>query len=123
MKLGDAGIFSVADFKAAVRPGALNMLHSSESIQKTTEHITREFGSRGFEAVGNSGLTWFACFLGYPVLGLWYWCSDQTIVQQVLAARTQNDAQRGPVLAAFLKLTTPFIMVLPGFIAYIVKKG
>ena len=122
MKLGDAGIFSVADFKAAVRPGALNMLHSSESIQKTTEHITREFGSRGFEAVGNSGLTWFACFLGYPVLGLWYWCSDQTIVQQVLAARTQNDAQRGPVLAAFLKLTTPFIMVLPGIIAYIVFK-
>jgi SSS family solute:Na+ symporter len=96
------------------------MLHSRESIQVTTDHITREFADRGFGAVGNSGLTWFACLLGYPVLGLWYWCSDQTIVQQVLAARTRNDAQRGPVLAAFLKMLTPFIMVLPGIIAYIV---
>jgi SSS family solute:Na+ symporter len=70
--------------------------------------------------VGSSGLTWFACLLGYPVLGLWYWCSDQTIVQQVLAAKTRDDAQRGPVLAAFLKMLTPFIMVFPGIIAYIV---
>jgi SSS family solute:Na+ symporter len=120
MKLGDAGLTSWADFKSMVRPGALDMLHSRESIQVTTDHITREFAGREFGAVGNSGLTWFACLLGYPVLGLWYWCSDQTIVQQVLAARTRNDAQRGPVLAAFLKMLTPFIMVFPGIIAYIV---
>jgi SSS family solute:Na+ symporter len=120
MKLGDAGVQSWAEFKDLVRPGSLDMLHSRESIQVTTDHITNEFASRGFGAVGNSGLTWFACFLGYPVLGLWYWCSDQTIVQQVLAAKTQGDAQRGPVLAAFLKMLTPFIMVFPGIIAYIV---
>ena len=120
LKLGDAGVTNWADFKSLVRPGALDMLHSRESMQVTTDHITREFAGREFGAVGNSGLTWFACLLGYPVLGLWYWCSDQTIVQQVLAARTRNDAQRGPVLAAFLKMLTPFIMVFPGIIAYIV---
>jgi SSS family solute:Na+ symporter len=122
MKLGEAGIFTFADFKAAIRPGALDMLHSAKSIQETTSHISGEFSSRGFENLGNSGLTWFACLLGYPVLGLWYWCSDQTIVQQVLAARTMNDAQKGPILAAFLKFLTPFIMVFPGIIAYIVFK-
>jgi SSS family solute:Na+ symporter len=122
MKLGDTGVTSWAEFKDLVRPGSLDMLHSMESIQVTTDHITREFAGKGFGAVGNSGLTWFACLLGYPVLGLWYWCSDQTIVQQVLAARTRNDAQRGPVLAAFLKMLTPFIMVFPGIIAYIVFK-
>jgi SSS family solute:Na+ symporter len=120
IKLGDAGIVSFVDFKNLLRPGSLDMLHSNASIAQTTDHITKEFGSHGFEAVGNSGLTWFACLLGYPVLGLWYWCSDQTIVQQVLAAKTKNDAQRGPVLAAFLKLTTPFIMVFPGIIAYVI---
>ncbi len=122
MKLGEAGIFTFADFKTFLRPGALDMLHSPGSIQETTSHISREFSSRGFENLGNSGLTWFACLLGYPVLGLWYWCSDQTIVQQVLAARTMNDAQKGPILAAFLKFLTPFIMVFPGIIAYIVFK-
>lgn len=122
IKLGDAGITTLADLKEAIRPGALDMLHTSNSIERTTGHISREFSSRGFEAVGNSGLTWFACLLGYPVLGLWYWCSDQTIVQQVLAAKTMNDAQKGPILAAFLKFLTPFIMVFPGIIAYVVFK-
>jgi len=122
LKLGDAGVTNWADLKGLVRPGSFDMLHSRESIQVTTDHITKEFSGRGFGAVGSSGLTWFACLLGYPVLGLWYWCSDQTIVQQVLAARTRNDAQRGPVLAAFLKMTTPFIMVFPGIIAYIIFK-
>ena len=121
-ELGDIGITSFADFKEAARPGAFNMLHTSESIQQTTNQVNQEFASNGFGTIGNSGLTWYAAFLGYPILGLWYWCSDQTIVQQVLAARSRNDARRGPVLAGFLKIITPFIMVFPGIIAYILFK-
>jgi SSS family solute:Na+ symporter len=60
--------------------------------------------------------------LGYPILGLWYWCSDQTIVQQVLAAKTKKDAQIGPIFAGFLKLLTPFIMIVPGIIGYVLLK-
>jgi SSS family solute:Na+ symporter len=122
IKLGDSGITSIAEFKDLIRPGSLDMLHTKESIKVTTDQITNEFAGRGFGPVGSSGLTWFACLLGYPILGLWYWCSDQTIVQQVLAAKTLDDAQRGPILAGFLKLLTPFIMVLPGLIAYVVFK-
>jgi len=49
--------------------------------------------------------------------GMFYWCMDQTNVQRVLGARTPQDGQRGAILAGFLKLMVPFILVLPGLIA------
>lgn len=62
---------------------------------------------------------WYAMVLGYPVLAIWYWCADQTIVQRVLGARTQRDAQVGPVFAGFLKILPVFLMAFPGVIAYV----
>jgi solute:Na+ symporter, SSS family len=53
---------------------------------------------------------------------LWYWCADQTIVQRVLGAKTQNDAQLGPIFAGFLKILPVFILVFPGVIAYVLFK-
>jgi len=105
--LPDKGIHTLADLKAQLKPGQLSMLHTKESL--------RALGEGGFE----SGLTWYACLLGYPILGLWYWCSDQTIVQRVLGAKTQSDAQLGPIFAGFLKLLPVFILVFPGVIAYV----
>jgi solute:Na+ symporter, SSS family len=49
--------------------------------------------------------------------GMFYWCMDQTNVQRVLGARSQQDGQRGAIFAGFLKLGVPFILVLPGVIA------
>jgi len=60
--------------------------------------------------------------LGYPILGIWYWCTDQTIVQRVLGAKTQRDAQLGPLFAGFLKLLPVFFMVLPGVLGYVLFK-
>jgi SSS family solute:Na+ symporter len=91
------GIHSVADFRAAVKPGQLSMLQTHSPV----------------------GLNWYAVFLGYPILGVWYWCTDQTIVQRVLGARTERDAQLGPLLAGFLKILPVFFLVLPGVIAYV----
>lgn len=62
---------------------------------------------------------WWGFVLGYPVLGVWYWCADQTIVQRVLGARTQRDAQLGPLLCGYLKVLPVFLMVFPGVIAYV----
>ncbi len=105
--LPDFGINSLEEFKSKIKPGQLTMLHSRESVAM-------------FEEEGRvHGLTWYAVLLGYPILGLWYWCSDQTIVQRVLGAKSQNDAQLGPMLAGFLKILPVFIMVLPGVIAYV----
>ena len=53
-------------------------------------------------------------FLGYPVIGLWYWCADQTIVQRVLGAKDENHARTGPLFAGFLKVLPVFIFFLPG---------
>lgn len=108
--LPEHGVSSLADLKAQLKPGQLNMLHTKESLGL--------LGEGGFE----SGLTWYACLLGYPILGLWYWCSDQTIVQRVLGAKTRQAAQMGPIFAGFLKILPVFILVLPGVIAYVLFK-
>ncbi len=60
--------------------------------------------------------TWYAVFLGYPVLGIWYWCTDQTIVQRVLGAKSEYDARMGPLFAGFIKILPVFLFVLPGVI-------
>ncbi|MBI9018276.1 MAG: hypothetical protein JEZ07_13555 [Phycisphaerae bacterium] len=59
---------------------------------------------------------------GYPVLGIWYWCTDQTIVQKVLAAKTEKDGRDGAIFAGFLKILPVFLMVLPGVIGYVLYK-
>jgi solute:Na+ symporter, SSS family len=95
------GIHSVAQFRAATKPSQLSMLHRHDS----------------------AGLSWYAVLLGYPVLGVWYWCTDQTIVQRVLGARSEEDAQLGPLFAGFLKILPVFLLVLPGVIAYVLFHG
>lgn len=71
-----------------------------------------------------SGLAWYSILLGYPVLGIWYWCCDQTIVQRVLAARDEQEARRGPLFCAFLKILPVFFFVLPGVICVaLVQQG
>ena len=63
-------------------------------------------------------LPWYAVFLGYPVLGIWYWCADQTIVQRVLGAKDEQHARVGPLFAGLIKVLPVFIFVLPGLFAF-----
>jgi len=65
-----------------------------------------------------SGMPWYSVLLGYPVLGIWYWCADQTIVQRVLGARNENHARVGPLFCGFIKILPVFIFVMPGLFAY-----
>lgn len=65
-----------------------------------------------------SGMSWVAVFLGYPVLGIWYWCADQTIVQRALGAKDENHARVGALFCGFIKILPVFIFVLPGLFAY-----
>ena len=61
---------------------------------------------------------WTGVLLGAPILGVWYWCTDQFIVQRVLSARGLDDARGGTVFAGFLKLLPLFVFVIPGVVAY-----
>jgi SSS family solute:Na+ symporter len=60
---------------------------------------------------------WTGIVFGAPILGVWYWCTDQHIVQRVLAAKNVTAARRGTIFAGFLKILPVFIFVLPGMIA------
>lgn len=72
----------------------------------------------------SSQMPWYAVFLGYPVLGIWYWCADQTIVQRVLGAKDEDHARVGSLFCGFMKILPVFIFVLPGLLAYgLVQKG
>ena len=63
-----------------------------------------------------SGLPWHAVVIGYPVIGIWYWCTDQTIVQRVLGAKNEDHGKAGALFAGFLKLLPMFLFVLPGLL-------
>lgn len=71
----------------------------------------------------SSGMPWYAVFLGYPVLGIWYWCADQTIVQRVLGAKDEDHARVGALFCGFIKILPVFIFVLPGLFAYTLAKA
>lgn len=68
-------------------------------------------------------LPWYSVLLGYPVLGIWYWCADQTIVQRVLGAKDENHARIGPLFAGVLKIFPVFLFVLPGLFAWALWKN
>ncbi len=95
--LPEHNIHSFADFKGSIKSEQLSMLQSNN------QH----------------GYNWYAFWLGYPILGVWYWCSDQTIVQRVLGARDQEQGQKGALFAGLLKILPVFIMVLPGVLGYV----
>jgi SSS family solute:Na+ symporter len=104
-KLPGAGIHSFADLKEAVKPDQLSMAHSLR------------------DANGNfNEYSWLTLMIGYHVLGIWYWCTDQTIVQKTLGAKDMQNGQLGAVFAGWLKILPLFFMVLPGVLAYVLFK-
>ena len=60
---------------------------------------------------------WTGIIFGAPILGVWYWCTDQHIVQRVLAAKNIKEARTGTIFAGYLKILPVFIFVLPGVVA------
>jgi len=68
--------------------------------------------------VSDPSFPWTGIFFGAPILGIWYWCTDQVIVQRVLSARDEGHAKAGAIFAGFLKILPVFMLVLPGIIAF-----
>jgi len=66
----------------------------------------------------DANFPWTGIFFGAPILGIWYWCTDQVIVQRVLSARDEGHAKAGTIFAGFLKILPVFMLVLPGIIAF-----
>ncbi len=66
---------------------------------------------------------WTGIIFGAPILGIWYWCTDQFIVQRVLSAKNEDSARRGAIFGGGLKLLPLFLFVFPGIIAYGIYAG
>ena len=66
--------------------------------------------------------SWTAVLPASAIIGFWYWCTDQYIVQRVLAGKNQQESRRGTILAGFFKLTPVFIFLVPGMIAFTLTK-
>jgi len=65
---------------------------------------------------------WTGVLLGSAIIGFWYWCTDQFIVQRVLSGRDMKQARRGSIFGAYLKLTPVFLFLVPGMIAFALRK-
>ncbi|MBL8219908.1 MAG: sodium:solute symporter [Bryobacterales bacterium] len=66
----------------------------------------------------DANFPWLGVMIASPVVGIWYWCTDQYIVQRTLAARSLRDARRGAIWGGFLKVWPVMIFLIPGMIGY-----
>jgi len=71
----------------------------------------------------NDGYPWLGMLFCAPIIGLWYWTTDQYIVQRALGARNEKEARRGSICAAFFKLLPVFIFIIPGMICFALAKS
>ena len=101
--LGATIISFAAYFKMGGWEPMVNVLQTTNQMDKLS--MLRPHGDA-------SGMPWYAILLGYPVLGIWYWCADQTIVQRVLGAKDENHARIGPLFCGFIKILPVFIFIL-----------
>lgn len=71
----------------------------------------------------NGNYPWLGMLFCAPIIGLWYWCTDQYIVQRALGAPNETEARRGSIFASFLKLLPVFIFIIPGMICFALAKS
>lgn len=71
----------------------------------------------------NGQYPWIGMAICAPIIGLWYWCTDQYIVQRVLGAPNEKVARRGAIFASFLKLFPVYLFIIPGMICYALAKS
>src|SRR5881409_3877594 len=126
------GIYTIAGGLAAVIYTDLvhTLILIAGAVILTTIGLHRVGGFAGLRAgvpasyfhmikpVSDPDFPWTGIFFGAPILGIWYWCTDQVIVQRVLSAKDEGHARAGTIFAGFLKILPVFILVLPGLIAF-----
>ena len=91
-----------------------------EGVEATWEPV-QETG-RAAWYFDNGVYPWVGMLFCAPIIGLWYWCTDQYIVQRALGAEGETEARRGTIFAAFLKLLPVFIFIIPGMISFALAK-
>ena len=70
----------------------------------------------------DANFPWLGALVGSAIIGFWYWCTDQFIVQRVLSGKNQKEARRGTIFGAYLKLLPVFLFLIPGMIAFAIHQ-
>ncbi len=106
---------------AVVVIGLIKIGGWSELMEICRAVPVNEFGDNMTSLVRSgqdSEFPWTGVLFGSAIIGFWYWCTDQYIVQRVLSGRDQKQARRGSIFGAYLKLTPVFIFLIPGMLAF-----
>ncbi len=83
--------------------------------------VVNDYGDSMVNLIRNNGdaeFPWIGALVGSAVIGFWYWCTDQFIVQRVLSGKNEKEARRGTIFGAYLKLLPVFLFLIPGMIAF-----
>lgn len=93
-----------------------------------SQNVVNEYGDTMTNLIRSNDdpdYPWLGALLGSSIIGFWYWCTDQFIVQRVLSGKDEKEARRGTIFGAYLKLLPVFLFLIPGMIAYAihVKNG
>jgi SSS family solute:Na+ symporter len=85
------------------------------------EELTPQFFNM-WRSASDPEFPWPSLFLTSTIVGIWYWCTDQYIVQRALTAKNLTEGRRGTIFGAFLKLMPVFLFLIPGVIALVLKQ-
>ena len=80
-----------------------------------------DYGNTMTELIRNNNdpnFPWLGALVGSAIIGFWFWCTDQFIVQRVLSGKNEMEARRGTIFGAYLKLLPVFLFLIPGMIAF-----
>ncbi|MBR9919304.1 MAG: sodium/solute symporter [Bacteroidetes bacterium] len=119
-----AGSISITIFGLQALGGWEGMMTTIGEATAATEGMDRSRFFNLWRPASDPDFPWTGILFGAPILGVWYWCTDQFIVQRVLSARNVSQARKGTIFGGFMKLTPLFIFIIPGVIAYaLAQKG
>jgi SSS family solute:Na+ symporter len=100
-------------------PEGINWSWSPVEVKDAAGNLTEQAWYFKFE----DNYPWLGMLFCAPIIGLWYWCTDQYIVQRALGARNEQQARRGSIFASVLKLLPVFIFIIPGIICFALAKS
>ncbi len=92
-----------------------------DSIVTTVNSEVRPDYMNMWRSMNDNDYPWHWLVLSSSIVGIWYWCTDQVIVQRVLTAKNITEARRGSIFGAFLKLMPVFLFLIPGIIALVLN--
>lgn len=91
-------------------------------IMTVYENTPSEFWNL-FRPMDDPNYPWLAIILGYPVMGIWFWCTDQSMVQSVLGAKNLRQGQLGANFTGWLKILDVAIFIIPGIVCFVLFPG